>query len=156
MLEYSLVQEHQPHFNGRLKDDKSFPYLAITRFDEWPRARVMRGKKRKGVEYFGRALARADRVIALDGAHGEGEQRVGGGDRGRLGLGVVGEGLAQRPCDHLTTEGRALHHIERAQRRVATERRRKAGFFREPGDVARIEAERDKILLHQRDPRAAL
>jgi len=53
MLEYSLIQEHQPHFNVRLKDDKSFPYLAITRNEEWPRALVMRGKKRKGVEYFG-------------------------------------------------------------------------------------------------------
>lgn len=53
MLEYSLAQEHQPLFNVRLKDDKSFPYLAITRDDEWPRARVMRGTKRKGVEYFG-------------------------------------------------------------------------------------------------------
>jgi excinuclease ABC subunit C len=37
----------------RLKDDKSFPYLAITRNEEWPRATVMRGKRRKGVEYFG-------------------------------------------------------------------------------------------------------
>ncbi|MCZ7533011.1 MAG: excinuclease ABC subunit UvrC [Acidimicrobiia bacterium] len=53
MLEFSLVQEHQPVFNVRLKDDKSFPYLAITRQDEWPRALVMRGNKRKGVEYFG-------------------------------------------------------------------------------------------------------
>lgn len=53
MLEFSLVQEHQPAFNVRLKDDKSFPYLAITRHDEWPRALVMRGNKRKGVEYFG-------------------------------------------------------------------------------------------------------
>lgn len=53
MLEYSLVQEHQPIFNVRLKDDKSFPYLAITRNEEWPRARVMRGKRRKGVEYYG-------------------------------------------------------------------------------------------------------
>ncbi len=53
MLEFSLVQEHQPRFNVRLKDDKSFPYLAITRGEQWPRASVMRGKKRKGVEYFG-------------------------------------------------------------------------------------------------------
>lgn len=53
MLEYSLVQELQPLFNVRLKDDKSFPYLAITRNEEWPRAVVMRGKHRKGVEYFG-------------------------------------------------------------------------------------------------------
>jgi len=52
-LEYSLVQELQPMYNVRLKDDKSFPYLAITRSEEWPRAMVMRGKRRKGVEYFG-------------------------------------------------------------------------------------------------------
>jgi excinuclease ABC subunit C len=53
MLEYSLVHEHQPRFNIRLRDDKSFPYLAITRYQEWPRAQVMRGRKRRGVEYFG-------------------------------------------------------------------------------------------------------
>jgi excinuclease ABC subunit C len=53
MLEYSLIKEHRPRFNIKLRDDKSYPYLAITRVDEWPRARVMRGKKRKGNEYFG-------------------------------------------------------------------------------------------------------
>ncbi|MGA7270573.1 MAG: excinuclease ABC subunit UvrC [Acidimicrobiia bacterium] len=53
MLEYSLIKRHRPRFNVRLVDDKSYPYLAITRSDEWPRARVMRGKKRKGTEYFG-------------------------------------------------------------------------------------------------------
>ena len=53
MLEYSLIKQHRPRFNIKLRDDKSYPYLAITRVDEWPRARVMRGKKRKGNEYFG-------------------------------------------------------------------------------------------------------
>lgn len=53
MLEYSLAQEYQPRFNIRLRDDKSFPYLALTRNQEWPRAVVMRGKRRKGVQYFG-------------------------------------------------------------------------------------------------------
>jgi excinuclease ABC subunit C len=53
MLEYSLIKKHRPRFNIRLRDDKSYPYLAITRSDDWPRARVMRGKKRKGTEYFG-------------------------------------------------------------------------------------------------------
>ncbi len=53
MVEYSLIQEHKPRFNIRLRDDKSFPYLAITRNQRWPRAMVMRGKRRKGVEYFG-------------------------------------------------------------------------------------------------------
>lgn len=53
MLEFSLIQELQPTYNVRLKDDKSFPYLAITRSEKWPRAVVMRGKRRKGVAYFG-------------------------------------------------------------------------------------------------------
>jgi len=53
MLEYSLIQKHKPRFNIRLRDDKSYPFLAITRSDEWPRARVMRGAKRKGTQYFG-------------------------------------------------------------------------------------------------------
>lgn len=53
MLEYTLVQKHQPRFNIKLRDDKSFPYLAITRYQDWPRVMVMRGKRRKGVQYFG-------------------------------------------------------------------------------------------------------
>jgi len=53
MLEYSLIKEHRPRFNVKLVDDKSYPYLAITRSHPWPRAMVVRGKKRKGNEYFG-------------------------------------------------------------------------------------------------------
>ena len=53
LLEYSLIQKHKPRFNIRLRDDKSYPYLAITRSEEWPRATVMRGKRRKGNQYFG-------------------------------------------------------------------------------------------------------
>ncbi len=53
MLEYSLIKEHRPRFNVKLVDDKSYPFLAITRSHEWPRALVLRGKKRKGNEYFG-------------------------------------------------------------------------------------------------------
>ena len=53
MLEYSLIKQHRPRFNIRLVDDKSYPYLAVTVDDEWPRPRVMRGKRRKGVRYFG-------------------------------------------------------------------------------------------------------
>jgi excinuclease ABC subunit C len=53
MLEYSLIQRHRPRFNYRLRDDKSYPYLAISVSEEWPRPRVMRGKKRKGTRYFG-------------------------------------------------------------------------------------------------------
>ena len=53
MLEYSLIKQHRPRFNIRLRDDKSYPFLAITLDDEWPRARVMRGKRQKGTRYFG-------------------------------------------------------------------------------------------------------
>jgi len=53
MLEFSLIQRHQPRFNVRLKDDKSYPWLAVTVSEEWPRPMVYRGKKRKGVRYFG-------------------------------------------------------------------------------------------------------
>ncbi len=53
MLEYSLIKLHRPRFNIRLRDDKSYPFLAVTIDEEWPRALVMRGRKRKGVRYFG-------------------------------------------------------------------------------------------------------
>jgi excinuclease ABC subunit C len=53
MLEYSLIKEHRPRFNVRLRDDKSYPYLAVTVDEEWPRAVVMRGARRKGTRYFG-------------------------------------------------------------------------------------------------------
>jgi len=52
-LEYNLIQRHQPRFNIRLKDDKSYPFLAVTLDEEWPRAMVLRGAMRKGVRYYG-------------------------------------------------------------------------------------------------------
>ncbi len=53
LLENSLIKQHRPRFNIRLRDDKSYPFLAVTVSDEWPRPTVMRGRKRKGVRYFG-------------------------------------------------------------------------------------------------------
>jgi excinuclease ABC subunit C len=53
ILEHSLIQAHLPRYNVRLKDDKSYPWLAVTLRDEWPRPQVVRGRKRKGVRYFG-------------------------------------------------------------------------------------------------------
>lgn len=53
ILEYSLIKEHDPRFNVRLRDDKSYPFLAVTADDQWPRAVVMRGRKRKGTKYYG-------------------------------------------------------------------------------------------------------
>jgi len=53
MLEYSLIKLHRPRFNIRLRDDKSYPFLAVTMDEQYPRALVMRGRKRKGTRYFG-------------------------------------------------------------------------------------------------------
>ena len=53
LLEYALIKEHKPRFNIRLQDDKSFPFMAVTTDEEWPRAMMFRGKRRKGVRYFG-------------------------------------------------------------------------------------------------------
>jgi excinuclease ABC subunit C len=53
MLEFNLIQEHRPRFNVRYRDDKSYPYLALTVGERWPRAQVLRGAKRKNVRYFG-------------------------------------------------------------------------------------------------------
>jgi len=53
MLEYNLIKAHRPRFNIRLVDDKSYPYLAVTVGDEWPKATVMRGAKRRDTRYFG-------------------------------------------------------------------------------------------------------
>ncbi|HLT96159.1 MAG TPA: GIY-YIG nuclease family protein, partial [Acidimicrobiia bacterium] len=53
MLEYNLIKKHRPRFNVKLVDDKSYPYLVITRTKEWPQALVTRARKRKGNQYFG-------------------------------------------------------------------------------------------------------
>ncbi|WP_163274536.1 excinuclease ABC subunit UvrC [Cellulomonas iranensis] len=52
-LEYSWIKEFDPRFNVKYRDDKSYPYLAVTMADEVPRVQVMRGAKRRGTRYFG-------------------------------------------------------------------------------------------------------
>jgi excinuclease ABC subunit C len=52
-LEYSWIKEFDPRFNVRYRDDKSYPYLAVTMEEDYPRVTVMRGAKRRGVRYFG-------------------------------------------------------------------------------------------------------
>ncbi len=52
-LEYNWIKEFDPRFNVRYRDDKSYPSLAVTLYEEYPRLQVMRGPKRKGVRYFG-------------------------------------------------------------------------------------------------------
>ena len=52
-LEYTWIKQFDPRFNVRYRDDKSYPWLAVTLDEEVPRLQVMRGPKRKGVRYFG-------------------------------------------------------------------------------------------------------
>jgi excinuclease ABC subunit C len=52
-LEQNLVKRHRPPFNVRLRDDKSFPYIAVTVDDEYPRVMFTRERHRRGVVYFG-------------------------------------------------------------------------------------------------------
>ena len=52
-LEYSWIKEYDPRFNVKYRDDKSYPYLAVTMGEDYPRVQVMRGAKRKGTRYFG-------------------------------------------------------------------------------------------------------
>lgn len=52
-LEYAWIKEFNPNFNVRFRDDKTYPYLAISTAEEFPRAFVYRGDKRKGIKYYG-------------------------------------------------------------------------------------------------------
>jgi excinuclease ABC subunit C len=53
LLEQNLIKRHRPPFNIRLRDDKSYPYIAVTVADEYPRVMFTRERHRKGVLYFG-------------------------------------------------------------------------------------------------------
>jgi excinuclease ABC subunit C len=52
-LEFSWIKEFDPRFNVKYRDDKSYPFLAVTLNEQFPRLQVMRGAKKKGVRYFG-------------------------------------------------------------------------------------------------------
>ncbi|MDN5920766.1 MAG: excinuclease ABC subunit UvrC, partial [Pseudonocardia sp.] len=52
-LEYNWIKEYDPRFNVRYRDDKTYPVLAVTMNEEYPRLHVYRGPRRKGVRYFG-------------------------------------------------------------------------------------------------------
>lgn len=52
-LEYTWIKEFKPRFNIMFRDDKSYPYLAVSMGERFPRAQVYRGEKKKGVRYFG-------------------------------------------------------------------------------------------------------
>jgi excinuclease ABC subunit C len=52
-LEFNWIKEFDPRFNVKYRDDKSYPSLAVTLYEEYPRLQVMRGAKKRGVRYFG-------------------------------------------------------------------------------------------------------
>lgn len=52
-LEYSWIKEFEPRYNVRFRDDKSYPYLAVTMLEEFPRVFVTRGERKRGIRYFG-------------------------------------------------------------------------------------------------------
>lgn len=60
-LEYTWIKEFKPRFNVVFRDDKTYPYLAMTLNEKYPRVQVMRGDKRKGTRYFGPYTAGAIR-----------------------------------------------------------------------------------------------
>ncbi|WP_405476161.1 excinuclease ABC subunit UvrC [Paenarthrobacter ilicis] len=60
-LEYTWIKEFKPRFNVVFRDDKTYPYLAVTLGEKYPRVQVMRGERRKGTKYFGPYTAGAIR-----------------------------------------------------------------------------------------------
>jgi excinuclease ABC subunit C len=60
-LEYTWIKEFKPRFNVVFRDDKTYPYLAVTMGEKLPRVQVMRGERRKGTRYFGPYTAGAIR-----------------------------------------------------------------------------------------------
>ncbi|MCB5274919.1 UvrABC system protein C [Arthrobacter sp. SO5] len=60
-LEYTWIKEFKPRFNVMFRDDKSYPYLAVTMAEKYPRVQVLRGERRKGTRYFGPFTAGAIR-----------------------------------------------------------------------------------------------
>lgn len=53
ILESTLIKKHAPRYNVFLRDDKSYPYIAVTVSDDFPRVSLVRGKRRSGVRYYG-------------------------------------------------------------------------------------------------------
>ena len=60
-LEYTWIKEFKPRFNVVFRDDKTYPYLAVTMGEKFPRVQVLRGERRKGTRYFGPYTAGAIR-----------------------------------------------------------------------------------------------
>ncbi len=109
-LEQNLVKRHRPPFNVRLRDDKSFPYIAVTVEDEFPRVMFTRERHRRGVLYFG-PYANAKKV--------------------RETLDVLNRVFRFRPCEGRSRAGTRASRASTttstaAWRRVSTTSRRRA------------------------------
>ncbi|MBU4173676.1 MAG: excinuclease ABC subunit UvrC [Actinobacteria bacterium] len=87
ILEETLIKRHQPRFNVLLKDDKSYPFIAVTVSDEFPRVMLFRGKRKRGVKYYGpyvsagaarRTMRLLERIFPLRHCRGKDPGKSGG------------------------------------------------------------------------------
>jgi len=87
ILEETLIKKHQPRFNVLLKDDKSYPFIAVTVSDEFPRVMLFRGKRKRGVKYYGpyvnagaakRTMRLLERIFPLRHCRGKDPGKSGG------------------------------------------------------------------------------
>ena len=67
-LEFTWIKSENPRFNVQFKDDKSYPFLALTMDEQFPRLMITRRSKRKGVVYFGQMARSTPRLSASSGA----------------------------------------------------------------------------------------
>ncbi|WP_291278414.1 excinuclease ABC subunit UvrC [Galactobacter sp.] len=144
-LEYTWIKEFSPRFNIMFRDDKTYPYLAVTMSEQYPRAMVMRGDRRKGTKYFGpfyparavrETLDLLLRVFPVRSCTPGVFKRAERSDRPCL-LGYIGKcsapcvgrispkdhrDLAQQLCDFMAGDGKAaISELQRRMKAAAAE-----------------------------------
>ncbi|MGO1319726.1 MAG: excinuclease ABC subunit UvrC [Galactobacter sp.] len=144
-LEYTWIKEFSPRFNIMFRDDKTYPYLAVTMSEQYPRAMVMRGDRRKGTKYFGpfyparavrETLELLLRVFPVRSCSAGVFKRAERADRPCL-LGYIGKcsapcvgrispkdhrNLAQQLCDFMNGDGKAaIAELQRRMKAAAAE-----------------------------------
>ncbi|MCG2796114.1 MAG: excinuclease ABC subunit UvrC [Actinomycetia bacterium] len=116
ILEETLIKRYQPRFNVFLKDDKSYPYIAVTVSDEFPRVALFRGKRRRGVKYYGpyvnagaakKTIRLLEKIFPL--RHCRGKEPGKSGDSPCL---YRDMGLCLGPCTGDVDPGEYRRHVE--------------------------------------------
>lgn len=173
-LEFTWIKEFAPRFNIMFRDDKTYPYLAVTMGEQYPRALVMRGDKRKGTRYFGpfypakavrETLDTLLRVFPVRSCSSGVFKRAERSGRPCL-LGYIGKcsapcvgritpadhrALAQQLCDFMGGDGTA--HIRELEGRMAESVRRleyeNAARYRDDIAALRRVFERNAVVLDE-------